>query len=121
MKSTNVTWKLIWKDEVYEASDDERIRNSKTGKILNQRKKRSGYWYVKLCPQNTNTRRTKREYLVHRVICMAWKKKYTPQMVVDHIKTKRNIPSNLEWVTKKENLRRRWQHKYTTPYIENPF
>ena len=98
-------WKKIWKREVYEANDKGQIRNSITGRILKQRKKKSGYLYVKLCPKYNE----KREYLSHRVICMAFNKGYKISKVVNHKNKNRldNRPNNLEWVTHKKNAKHR--------------
>lgn len=104
-------WIKIWKTDKYEASSEGRIRNANTGYILKQRlkgKKNSKYkcLYVKLCTKKHN-----KEYLVHRIVKMAFSKKgYDKTKQVNH-KDKNPLnckPNNLEWVTPRQNIR----HKY---------
>lgn len=96
-------WKKIWHNEKYEAEYwSGKIRNSNTQHILNPRKKKSGYLYVKLTCTNHQTR----EYLVHRLVAQTFKRnRRHHKLVVNHknkIKTMNNA-DNLEWLTHKQN------------------
>jgi hypothetical protein len=108
-------WKKIWTNEKYSASNiGGLIRNDETGKILKQRLKRrprqeqyqgnsKKYFYVKLSPN----KHEKREYLVHRCVAMAHKKKYKETHVVNHKDRNRqnNDATNVHWVTPEYNMK----------------
>lgn len=99
-------WKKIWHNEKYEAEYwTGKIRNAATGFILNPRKKKSGYYYVKL----TCAKHTTREYLHHRVVAQAHKKGYSPNKVANHKdKDKSNCAGwNVEWLTHRQNIAHR--------------
>lgn len=115
LNKSEEVWLKIWASEVYEASNKGRIRNSETGKILKQRKKKTGYMYVKLCPVN----RDKREYLVHRLVAQAFKKGYSRHKVVRHLNNRRtdNYPENLVWSTQSINIKHSWQTTRNKQYL----
>lgn len=101
-------WKRIFANEKYEACEfDGLIRNTKTGKILNARVKRNGYKYVKLTCKYRKTR----EYLVHRLVCTAFKKGRHKGNYVNHKDYNRlnNDAYNVEWSTKSENELHKWK------------
>ena len=105
-------FKKIWHNEPYLASNiGGIIKNEITGKVLSQRAKAPTkeaynkghtYLYVKLCPQ----KRPKKEYLVHRLIAIAWKKNTNHnKLQVNHVDGNRhnNDAANLQWVTASKN------------------
>ncbi len=102
-------WKRIEIEEgldMYEVSNLGRVRLERpTGKqrkrILSQSNS-SGYLIVMLNPPN----KKRRPYYVHRLIAHAFCKGYSEGLVVNHIDENKqnNLPSNLEWVSQKENL-----------------
>ena len=105
-KNQKEIWKKIWHNEKYEAEYySGKIRNSKTGHILKTRKKKSRYWYAKLTLKNYKTR----EYLVHRLVAMAYHKPYNHKKQVNHNDKNRNNnkADNLSWVTVKQNIKHR--------------
>lgn len=97
-------WLKIWANEKYEVSSHGRVRNGKRGNILKQRKKKTKYMYVKLC-----TKESKKEHLVHRIVCRKFGKGYDETKHVNHKDKKRwnNTPFNTEFLTPKQNM----QHK----------
>lgn len=103
MFTNSENWKQIEMAPNYEVSDQGRIRNKKTGRILAQRLHR-GYMNVALF---NNGRRIYQ--LVHRLVAIAFLPvpDSADKREVNHIdedKTNNNI-SNLEWVTRLENCR----------------
>lgn len=62
-----------------------------------------------------------RNYLVHRVVASIHCEGYAPGLQVDHIDGNKlnNDPTNLEWVTHKENSRRAWALGLTNNSGEN--
>jgi hypothetical protein len=75
-----------------------------TNKTLKPSKDLGGYLIVTLCKDKK--RYTK---LIHRIIAMSWKNEWinNPKLEVNHIdgNKENNSVDNLEWVTKKENIR----------------
>jgi hypothetical protein len=103
-------WKNIWKNEIYQVNEKGEVRNSITNYILSQRKKKTGYKYVKLCTRHHG----KKEFLVHRLVAIAFIKPHKLYYQVNHKNKKRldNRVSNLEWVTAKQNN----LHKHNKQY-----
>jgi hypothetical protein len=110
-------WRLIPGTE-YLASVNGEILNAITNKKVLPWRHTKGYLQVKLVSKN--------EY-VHRLVCKAWHGEPTfDKAQVDHIDGVRdnNKPSNLKWVTAKENVgnaRTRWVSKKARVYSDVPF
>ena len=86
---------------MYQVSNNGRVRNGKTLKILSQRIDRYGYPQVCLCYGKGHHTRT-----VHRLVASAFIPNPLNKPQVNHIdgcKT-HNYTSNLEWSTEKENI-----------------
>lgn len=115
MNQKKELWKKIWHNEKYEAEYwSGQIRNSNTGFILNQRKKKSKYYYVKLTCKNHDTR----EYLVHRLVATAHIRPHNAKKQVGHNNKKReqNGAWNLSWQTIKQNIKHRDTYKQHLNY-----
>lgn len=103
----------IWRpvvgyEDYYAVSNDGRVKSKVNGKILKQVDS-NGYKFVNLC---VNGR--KKSTAVHRLVCMAFNgMPESEDMQVDHLNMLRsdNRPENLEWVTPKENQRRKVRSK----------
>ncbi|WP_438467840.1 NUMOD4 domain-containing protein [Streptococcus pluranimalium] len=97
---------IIWKpikgyEGFYEVSNKGEVRNSNTLKILKPRINNSGYCRVGL----RKDFKTK-EFLVHRLVAMAFIKPIDGKELVNHIDENKinNVVENLEWVTHLENI-----------------
>lgn len=90
---------------MYEVSNFGRVRNRNTGRILAQCLSEKGYPMVLLmCVNNMN-----RTIKTHRIVAVTFVKGYSKEKSeVDHIdgNKQNNHASNLEWVSRKENIRR---------------
>lgn len=96
----------IWKDiegyeDLYEVSDEGRVRNKKTGRILKPGKDSCGYPQVILCKDGTT-----RSFSVHRLVAKAFIPNPDNKPEVDHIDKNRsnNNVDNLRWVNHQENI-----------------
>lgn len=95
----------IWKDikdyeELYQISNKGKVRNKRTNNILKNNIGTTGYYQVHL--RNQGKPRT---FLVHRLVGQAFVLNENNLPEVNHIDENKlnNLPSNLEWVTSKEN------------------
>ena len=105
-------WAPVMGFENYEVSDQGRVRNVTTNKILKPCYKsgENDSWYGQL----TLTRNGKQhQRLVHRLVAIAFCEQYATGLEIDHIdgdKTN-NHYQNLEWVTRSENIARKHRKK----------
>lgn len=103
-------------DSRYEVSNEGRVRNVKTGRVINGRlnKKNEGYRRV-----NING---KDEY-VHRLVAKTFYDCDRPNLQVNHIDGNKtnNALSNLEWVTRKENTNRAFDPGARYPVVRCGF
>ncbi|MGF2656465.1 NUMOD4 motif-containing HNH endonuclease [Serratia marcescens] len=97
----------IWKpvkgyEERYEVSDQGRVRNTHH-RVLTPSKHRDGYLHVKLCNNGKL-----RNLFVHRLVATAFIPTAKNKPEVDHIDgvKRNNSVSNLEWVDRRENMKR---------------
>lgn len=91
-----------------------RVRNGKSQtfnvsypeKILSQHKERNGYLYVASIIKNT-----RKKYLVHRLIGMAFVDGYSSELTINHLDGNKlnNSIENLEWATLYENTSHQWR------------
>lgn len=94
----------VWKDVIdyeglYEVSNEGLIRRN--GKVLKPQVSHRGYFLVCLSKKSHQVRKS-----IHRLVAKSFKPCENPLLEVNHIdgnKLNNNI-SNLEWVTKSENL-----------------
>ena len=97
----------------YEVSDEGRIRNIKTGRIMKSSVNSRGYSQV--CLRSNKQQYTKR---VHRLVADAFHDKDRNDLDVNHIdgNKQNNKMSNLEFCSRKENI----EHAYRTGLKEEP-
>lgn len=112
--------KEIWKDingyeGYYQVSNLGRIRSlsrkvydrkgkfnrTMNGRIINTFKTKEGYHRVQLCKNGKNEK-----YLVHRLVAQAFVNNHDGKSEINHKNANKddNKSSNLEWVTRKENI-----------------
>ena len=93
-------WAKITEYEMYSVSDDGRVRNDKTNRILKQSINSCGYLYVQLSKNGIQ-----RIGLIHRLVCKAFVENTENKAQVDHIDGNKfnNCAYNLRWVTASEN------------------
>lgn len=95
----------IWKDiegfSNYQISNQGRVKNKNTDLILHQQKRKKGYVKVELWKDGKGYTRD-----VHRLVGKAFIPNPENKPDINHIDTKKdnNWVTNLEWVTKKENI-----------------
>lgn len=100
-----------WRDipgyeRLYEASNNGRIKNAKTGRVLKSRLKRSsgGWKYYEVVLWKDG----KPHYLlISRIVAMTWCNGYFQNATVNHIdgNTTNNHADNLEWLSTGDNIR----------------
>lgn len=94
-----------WKDipgyeTSYQISDQGRVKNKNTGKILHGDTNSAGYQRVFL-----NSQTKKKRFFVHRLVARVFCDGYQENLVVNHIdgNKQNNFAVNLEWVTRSQN------------------
>lgn len=116
-RKSPVRKRLYWINGDYWACEDGRIWNGKYKKYLHPFDKNGiGYLYLAL-PIDGKFK----QQLVHRLICRAFHgEPPTPKHEVNHIDGNKhnNRISNLQWVTRLENMQHAWEHKLATPLAE---
>lgn len=108
-----MTWRDIEEfNGAYQVSDDGQVRNAKSGIVLCQKYAGSNIYYpiVVLCNGSAKTRGDKPKYVrryVHRLVASAFVPNPHNKPEVNHIDSNpnNNTAQNLEWVTRKENMR----------------
>ena len=110
-------FKVIKEYPMYSVSTEGRIRKNSTRKILVPSRKSSGYMQINLM---TNDGRRKKEY-VHRLVALTFLANDNHFPEVNHIDGVRdnNVLSNLEWVTRMENMAKSSWPKRITVYTKN--
>lgn len=96
----------IWKDiegyeDLYEVSDEGRVRNKKTGRILKAGKDTGGYLYINLCKDGEPKPKS-----IHRLVAQSFIPNPLNLSEVNHIdedKTNNNV-DNLEWISHQDNI-----------------
>ena len=96
-----------WKDtkyKNYEVSDTGKVRNKKTGQVLKLAKHHKGYFKAQMKEDGKHVAR-----FIHRLVAEAFIPNPNNLPQVDHLDNDKsnNHASNLEWVTGKENHRRK--------------
>lgn len=108
-----MTFKISNKYYPLAANEDGTVINNETGEVVNTWLHRTGYYYVNI-PKNKSYKLTS----VHRVVADAWSHNSKPDVKTDvnHIdgNKQNNMPSNLEWCTRKENMR----HAFDTGLVK---
>lgn len=97
-------FKIIKEYPNYSVSNEGRVRKNSTMKILRPTKKPNGYLQINLF---TNDGRRKKEY-AHRLVALTFIQNEKCYPEVNHIDGVRdnNVVSNLEWVSRKENVQK---------------
>lgn len=102
----------IWKDikdfeGLYQISNFGKVKNSRTNRILKNKKDKDGYLYVIL------SKKSKIKALkIHRLVGIAFISNIKNKPQINHIdgdKTNNNI-NNLEWCTHEENMKHAWEN-----------
>ena len=110
-------FKVIKEYPMYSVSTEGRIRKNSTRKILTPSKKPNGYLSINL---GTGDGRRKKE-LVHRIVAMTFIPNVDSLPEVNHIDGVRdnNAVTNLEWVTRRENVQKSSIPKSIRVYEKN--
>lgn len=107
------TWNTIEEASGYEVSTQGRVRNKKTGRILNpQASSGSGYKQVNI--KVDSTKKFEKRY-IHRLVAQSFLENPENKKEVNHIDGNKlnNMLSNLEWVSTSENQKKRHQLENT--------
>lgn len=113
IKKENVIMEEFWKTvefaSNYEISNLGKVRNKKTGQLLNAGVSGNGYKQVSLKFDETGT--FKKQY-VHRLVALMWLDNPENKKEVNHKNLDRtdNRAENLEWVTSSENQKHKYQN-----------
>lgn len=104
-------------EDTYAVSNLGRVKNIKTGKILKQWKKDTGY----MCIGLTKNGKTK-TYLVHRLVLETFKANPNNKPQVNHINEDKtdNRLNNLEWATPAENANHGTRNKRVADKLSFP-
>ena len=96
----------------YEVSDNGNIRNKKTGRILKQFPSTGGYMQLMLRQNKQN-----KTVRVNRLVAESFYCEYRPGLDVDHLdgNKKNNRLDNLDFCTRKENIRRAFESGLRVP------
>lgn len=96
-------WVIIKGFELYQVSSLGRIKNRRTGHILNTRLDTKGYLRVNL--RDNACKKTSKN--IHALVASAFIPKASPDLIVNHKDGNKlnNVETNLEWVTYSENLK----------------
>lgn len=99
-------------DNKYKVTEDGKIINAKTNRVLHQYKGKNGYL---ICQFGGKTR------LVHRVILSAFIPQPKEKEFVNHIDGNKsnNSLNNLEWCTRGENMKHAYSHNLKSSKGEN--
>jgi hypothetical protein len=101
MKQNKTEWKpIVGYEGFYDVSNEGQVRNARTKRVLKNQKTK-GYEHVSLCVNNL-----RKELYIHRLVAIAFLQENKEKKEVNHIdgiKTNNSI-SNLEWVTRSENM-----------------
>ena len=102
LSNENEQWKTIEGFENYLVSDQGRVMNAKTGKILKAGRNQYGYYLVVLCKDGV-----KKTKLVSRLVAEAFIPNPEGLETVNHINKVKtdNRVENLEWMTQGDNVR----------------
>lgn len=113
--SQNEEWRTCPYNSNYEVSNIGRVRNKRRGNIISQRVNRCGYATVTLGEPGFAHGKTKR---VHRLVAEAFIPNPNNKLEVNHIDGNKlnNVPTNLEWVTSKENMNHALNNGLRTPW-----
>lgn len=109
----------IWKDikdfeGLYQISNFGKVKNSRTNRILKNKKDKDGYLYVIL------SKKSKIKALkIHRLVGMAFILNIKNKPQINHIdgNKENNNVENLEWCTHEENMKHAWKNNLM-PIIE---
>lgn len=95
-------WKTIVKYPNYEVSDDGKVRNKMTGKVLKERPTNCGYVRVVLYKN-----KIPKDLSIHRLVAEQYLPYIADKNDVNHKNGNKldNRVENLEWCTKSENIR----------------
>ena len=108
-------WRLIDGYDNYQVSDQGRVRNSDTKRILKGRHNSNGYLTIGIRKNNLFI-----NYYIHRLVAFAFllEKKKKKQTLVDHIDGDKNnnVMSNLRWCTAEENSRNKQKTRKENGY-----
>ena len=90
---------------LYKISSEGYVISLKTKRAMQPFINNSGYACLRLSKQGS-----RKSFTLHRLVALSFVKGYSPNLEVNHIDGNKlnNVASNLEWITKGENLK----HKY---------
>lgn len=93
-------------ESLYQVSNNGKIRNKQTGKILKAAISNKGYYMVALSKNNKI-----HSYTVHKLVMENHNRSSYKDEVINHIDSNKlnNHIDNLEYVTQKENVRKAWE------------
>jgi hypothetical protein len=103
-------------DGLYQVSNHGRVRNKKTGRLKKLLKNYAGYVRVHLSRNSKS-----KNHFVHRLVAIHFVDNEFKKPEVNHINEKRsdNVFSNLEWVTRTENMKKRTCNTSTKDSVNN--